>query len=128
MMGNYGLRRYEHHLGKRFLTGLISMEKRLHEISQHLLLGGLITIKKRLEPNADWNTLVENGMYYTSGYNTSYTNTPSGAHLYGILLVFSPIPNAILQMYMPDGDNPRIYVRVHNNDWTTWREHKGVNI
>lgn len=93
-----------------------------------LLLGGLITIKKRLEPNADWNTLVENGMYYTSGYNTSYTNTPSGAHLYGILLVFSPIPNAILQMYMPDGDNPRIYVRVHNNDWTTWREHKGVNI
>ena len=32
------------------------------------VLGELITIKKRLDNNADWNTLVANGMYYTSGY------------------------------------------------------------
>ena len=35
------------------------------------VLGELIIIKKRLDNNADWNTLVANGMYYTSGYGTS---------------------------------------------------------
>ena len=92
------------------------------------VLGGLITKKERLGSSVDWDTLTENGMYYTSGYNTSYANTPPGAHLYGILLVFVPIPNAVLQIYTPDGGNPHIYVRVHNNNWTAWRKHEGVNI
>ena len=73
-------------------------------------LGGLIIIKKRLDNNADWNTLVANGMYYTSGYG------------------FSPIPNAILQIYTPDGNNPYVYMRVHNNAWTAWRKFDGINL
>ena len=91
-------------------------------------LGELIIIKKRLDNNADWNTLVANGMYYTSGYGTSFTNAPEGAHLYGVLLVFSPIPNAILQIYTPDGNNPYVYMRVHNNAWTAWRKFDGINL
>ena len=70
-------------------------------------------IQGRLPDETDWDTLTKTGMYYVSGFNTSYVNFPTGAYLYGILLVFNPVPFGVMQVYSPDNENyPYIYVRI----------------
>ena len=56
------------------------------------VLGELIMVQGRLPNETDWDTLTKTGMYYVSGFNTSYVNFPTGAYLYGCLLYTSPSP------------------------------------
>lgn len=93
------------------------------------VLGELIMVQGRLPNETDWDTLTKTGMYYVSGYNTSYVNSPTGAYLYGILLVFNPVTLGVMQVYSPDNENyPYIYVRVKNNGWNNWVKFTGMAI
>ena len=93
------------------------------------VLGELIMVQGRLPDETDWDTLTKTGMYYVSGFNTSYVNFPTGAYLYGILLVFNPVPFGVMQVYSPDNENnPYIYVRVKNTNWNKWVKFTGMAI
>lgn len=93
------------------------------------VLGELIMVQGRLPNETDWDTLTKTGMYYVSGYNTSYVNSPTGAYLYGILLVFNPVTFGVMQVYSPDNEDfPYIYVRVKNNGWNNWVKFTGMAI
>ena len=93
------------------------------------VLGELIMVQGRLPNETDWDTLTKTGMYYVSGFNTSYVNFPTGAYLYGILLVFNPVPLGVMQVYSPDnGNDPYIYVRVKNTNWNKWVKFTGMAI
>ncbi len=86
-------------------------------------------VQGRLPNETDWDTLTKTGMYYVSGYNTSYVNSPTGAYLYGILLVFNPVTFGVMQVYSPDNEDfPYIYVRVKNNGWNNWVKFTGMAI
>ena len=86
-------------------------------------------VQGRLPNETDWDTLTKTGMYYVSGFNTSYVNFPTGAYLYGILLVFNPVPFGVMQVYSPDNENnPYIYVRVKNTNWNKWVKFTGMAI
>ena len=94
-----------------------------------LQLGELIMVQGRLPNETDWDTLTKTGMYYVSGFNTSYVNFPTGAYLYGILLVFNPVPFGVMQVYSPDNeDYPYIYARIKNTNWNKWVKFTGMAI
>ena len=98
-------------------------------LSIYSLLGELIMVQGRLPNETDWDTLTKTGMYYVSGFNTSYVNFPTGAYLYGILLVFNPVPFGVMQVYSPDNeDYPYIYARIKNTNWNKWVKFTGMAI
>lgn len=87
-------------------------------------------LKRGQLPNhTDLNTLQSNAVYYVSGWDSpNYDNFPSGAYMYGILIVLTPMKDSVIQIYVPDSAESSCYIRSLNSDWKQWRKFSGVEL
>lgn len=94
------------------------------------VLGELMLKRGQLPNHTDLNTLQSNAVYYVSGWGSpNYENFPTGdVYLYGILIVLTPMPDSVIQIYVPDSADISCYIRSLNSDWKKWRKFSGVEL
>ena len=94
------------------------------------VLGELMLKRGQLPNHTDLNTLQSNAVYYVSGWGSpNYENFPTGdVYLYGILIVLTPMPGSVIQIYVPDSADISCYIRSLNSDWKKWRKFSGVEL